>query len=179
MTADLLNKAEAFATKAHEGQTEKDANKTPYIFHLKKVAELVALSGGSPQEIAAAWLHDVVEDTPVTIEIIEREFGVEVATIVKGLTDLPHFSDLPVQERKQKQADHIAKESESVRRVKLADQISAIDLDGHNTLLGKEHRMAYVEGAKKIAQQCAGISPVLDARFEEMYGEVVEFIENN
>ncbi len=43
MYSDLTNKAERFATKAHEGQTEQDEAKTPYILHVRKVAELVAL----------------------------------------------------------------------------------------------------------------------------------------
>lgn len=179
MNNTLIKKAEEFATKAHEGQTEKDTLKTPYIFHPKKVAELVTLSGGSPQEIASAWLHDVVEDTPITIEIIESEFGSEVAGIVKGLTDMPSFANLPVEERKQRQADHISTESDSVRRVKLADQISAIDLDGHNDLLDKDHRIAYLEGAKKIAEKCKGISPVLDDLFTETYNKTMDFIKNS
>lgn len=175
----LIKKAEEFATKAHEGQTEKDINKTPYILHPKKVAELVAGSGGTLQEIAAAWLHDVVEDTPITIEIIESEFGSEIASIVKGLTDLPSFSELSIEQRKQKQAEHISTESESVRRVKLADQISAIELDGHNTLLDKNHRITYLEGAKKIAEKCKGISPFLDDLFTETYNRTIDFIKNN
>ncbi|MFA6571521.1 MAG: HD domain-containing protein [Bacteroidota bacterium] len=179
MDDTLIKKAEEFATKAHEGQTEKDALKTPYIFHPKKVAELVTLSGGSFQEISSAWLHDVVEDTPITIEIIEKEFGSEIARIVKGLTDLPSFSELPVAERKQKQADHISMENDSVRRVKLADQISAINLDGHNTLLDKDHRIAYLEGAKKIAEKCKDISPMLDNLFTEMYISTMDFIKNS
>lgn len=174
----LVIKAERFATKAHEGQTEKDVLKTPYIFHLKKVAELVILSGGTVEEIASAWLHDVVEDTPVTLEIIEKEFGTEVATIVKGLTDLPSFSGLQTVERKQKQAEHIAGESVSVRRVKLADQISAIELDGRNVLLSKQERIDYLEGTKKIADKCKNISPLLDKMFEETYEKTMVFVKN-
>jgi (p)ppGpp synthase/HD superfamily hydrolase len=179
MNDTLIKKAADFATKAHEGQVEKDIAKTPYILHSKKVAELVALSGGSKEEIASAWLHDVVEDTPIIIEIIEQEFNSEIAKIVKGLTDLPSFSELSVEQRKQKQADHIAMENDSVRRVKLADQISAIELDGYNTLLDSDHRIAYLKGAKKIADKCKGISPFLDDLFTETYNKTMEFIINN
>lgn len=170
---NLVVRAEAFATKAHEGQTEKDGAKTPYIHHVKKVAELVATSGGTPTEIAAAWLHDVVEDTNISLETIEKEFGADVAHIVSALTDLPEYANLPTAERKQKQADHIAKTSSSARRVKLADQISAIELDSKNELIDKETRRDYVRGCRKIADSCKGITPPLDEKFDLAYKEAI------
>lgn len=172
----LIEKAEEFATIAHSGQTEKDAVKTPYIFHCKKVAELVALSGGSDEEIAAAWLHDVVEDTKYTVDDINNSFGGVVAELVKSLTDLPDFKDLPTKERKQKQAEHIAKENNSVKRIKLADQISAIDLDGHNELFSKEERVIYLEGAKQVVSGCRGVSKYLENIFDEVYKETMDYI---
>ncbi len=174
--SNLISKAEEFATKAHEGHTEKDANKTPYIFHIQKVAHLVELSGGTPEEVAAAWLHDTVEDTPITFEDIKREFGPEVLEIVKGLTDLPEFESLPVAEHKQKQLERIKGESDSVKRVKIADQISAIELDSANALLDIEHRKKYVEGARKIVDACRGISPFLDQKFEGSYKSALELL---
>lgn len=176
MNKHLVLKAEVFATKAHEGQTEKDEQKTPYIFHPKKVAEMVEISGGSVEEIAAAWLHDVVEDTDVTIETIRNEFGEEVAHIVEGLTDLPEYTQLATAERKQKQADRVLTESDSVRRVKLADQISAVELDSKNGLLDKDDRKRYIDGCKKIAENCKGISEFLDKKFNETYDEAVRFL---
>ncbi len=118
----------------------------------------------------------MVEDTDVTIEEIQSEFGSEVADLVGALTDLPSFAGLQVAERKQKQADHIATTSSSVRRIKLADQISAIELDGKNTLLSKEHRIAYLKGAQKIAERCKGISKTLDELFEKTYSETMDCI---
>lgn len=167
--SDLISKAKNFATKAHEGHTEKDVNKTPYIFHVEKVANLVELSGGTAEEVVAAWLHDTVEDTTVTFDDIEKEFGLKVLDIVKGLTDLPEFEGLPVVERKQRQLERIKGESNSVRRVKIADQISAVELDSANVLLDIDHRRRYIEGAKRIAEACRGISPFLDQKFEETY----------
>lgn len=62
----MKEKAKLFAQKAHKSHTENNKYKTPYIFHLQKVAALVELSDGSENEIAAAWLHDTIEDTILT-----------------------------------------------------------------------------------------------------------------
>ncbi len=101
----LVEKAKRFAKEAHKNHTEKDELKTPYFFHLQRVARLVQLSGGTDEEIAAAWLHDTVEDTSVTLEDIKRGFGENVAEIVDGLTDLPGWENLPITERKTIQAE--------------------------------------------------------------------------
>lgn len=95
--------------------------------HIEEVVSLVEWSGGSEEEIAAAYLHDVVEDTPVTLAEIAANFGVEVATVVDGLTD-PPGSDGVTLERKLAQARRVSGESDSVKRVKIADQISNVRL---------------------------------------------------
>ncbi len=59
--------AEEWATELHEGQFRKYTSE-PYIVHPRAVARLVADHGGSPDMVAAAWLHDVVEDCNVTID---------------------------------------------------------------------------------------------------------------
>ncbi len=78
----MVDRALLFATEAHAGQVDKADR--PYIFHPVGVAEAVAAHG----EVAmcVALLHDVVEDTDVTIEQIEAEFGPEVAGPVALLT---------------------------------------------------------------------------------------------
>lgn len=172
----LVSRAEDFATRAHDGQTEKDENKTPYIYHPAMVARLVSQAGCSDEEIAAAWLHDTVEDTNVVIETIKKEFGNEVAHIVEGLTDIPGWENLPVSERKQRQADRVLTERDSVKKVKLADQVSAVSLDSANTLLDKQHRIEYVEGCKKIADNCAGLNDFLDNKFQEVYLQAKELL---
>src|SRR5262249_6200576 len=68
-------------------------SKQPYDVHLKAVAELVAAVTDDPEMIAAAWLHDVVEDTPVTLDDVEKEFGAAVARLVDGLTDVSRPGD--------------------------------------------------------------------------------------
>lgn len=86
---ELEARAHAFATDAH-GDIDQRRKYTgePYIVHPIAVAELVRSVPHTPEMIAAALLHDVVEDTPVTIEGIETEFGARVAELVGWLTDV-------------------------------------------------------------------------------------------
>jgi len=149
----------------------------PQFEHLQEVADLIWVSGGSEIEIVSAWLHDMVEDTPVTLEEIEEKFGKEVAEIVDGLTDPVHFKNFKNSERKQMQADRIGGKSESVRRIKLADQIVNIRFltTDPEPNWSKEGNIDYVIGAKKIVDKCRGISPVLDEMFDREYKKSVEF----
>ena len=63
---DLIKRAERFARERHAGQCRKGTSKEPYTIHLEEVATLVETWGGSHEAIAAAWLHDTVEDCPPT-----------------------------------------------------------------------------------------------------------------
>ncbi|MBD2662956.1 (P)ppGpp synthetase I, SpoT/RelA [Richelia sinica FACHB-800] len=84
--SNLICRAFQFAYELHEGQYRKSGE--PYIAHPVAVAELLRDLGGSPAMIAAGLLHDVVEDTDVTIEEIETRFGQEVRQLVEGVTKL-------------------------------------------------------------------------------------------
>ncbi len=81
-----IHKAYAFAAQAHEGQRRKSGE--PYFVHPASVAFLVADLRLDVPSVCAALLHDVVEDTEVTLEQIEQEFGEEVARLVDGVTKL-------------------------------------------------------------------------------------------
>ena len=169
----LIPLARDFALRAHKEFviTTVGGLKRPQILHLQEVADLVWASGGSPEEIAAAWLHDVIEDTSATLDEIEGRFGETVAEIVDGLTDPECWKVLPLSERKPKQTERLRHENVSVRRVKIADQTSnirSLSLDPTTAMTALEC-MAYVEGAKLLADACKGISPLLDALFFETY----------
>ncbi len=82
----LIVEAFKFAYQLHEGQYRKSGE--PYICHPVAVADLLCDLGGSAAMIAAGFLHDVVEDTEVTIEEIENRFGGEVRQLVEGVTKL-------------------------------------------------------------------------------------------
>ena len=77
----MVSKAIVFATKAHEGQFRK-ATKIPYILHPMECAVIISGMTTDEEMIAAALLHDTVEDCDVTIEDIRREFGSRVAQFV-------------------------------------------------------------------------------------------------
>jgi GTP diphosphokinase / guanosine-3',5'-bis(diphosphate) 3'-diphosphatase len=83
---DLICRAFQFAYQLHQGQYRKSGE--PYICHPIAVAGMLHDLGGSAAMIAAGFLHDVVEDTDVTIEDIEQRFGAEVRCLVEGVTKL-------------------------------------------------------------------------------------------
>jgi len=77
--------ARVIAKAAHSGQVSKDG--TPYILHPEQVAKNVEAAGGDYEMIAAAWLHDVVEDTAITYEdLLEAGVDTDVVTLVMALT---------------------------------------------------------------------------------------------
>ena len=90
---EVVQRAYRFAEQAHSGQ--KRASGEPYITHCVAVAEILAEMRVPPVVVIAGLLHDTVEDTPVTLEEIRREFGDETAKLVDGvtkLTNLPRVS---------------------------------------------------------------------------------------
>lgn len=82
----MLALALAFAVSAHGSQTRK-GTQIPYVSHLLQVSGLVLEHGGDLEQAAAALLHDVVEDTPATLEQVAASFGPGVAAIVGDCTD--------------------------------------------------------------------------------------------
>lgn len=122
MNTDLFDKAVKFAVDAHAG-IERRGKGYPYILHPMEAAGIVASITTDPEMLAAAILHDTVEDTDVTIEQIRQEFGERVATLVYNETShLPH--GLPWRDRKQAQADQIASAPGDSKVVALGDKLS-------------------------------------------------------
>ncbi|HUF57728.1 MAG TPA: HD domain-containing protein [Thermohalobaculum sp.] len=119
----LLARAFAFAAEHHSGQTRKGEASEPYVNHVADVARRVAeATGGSDARlVAAALLHDTVEDTRATEEDIRTAFGDDVADLVMEVTD---DRTLPKDARKQAQVDHAPHLSDRAKRLKLADKAS-------------------------------------------------------
>jgi (p)ppGpp synthase/HD superfamily hydrolase len=91
---DLVVRARAFAIREHRRiDHRRKYSKQPYDVHLRAVADIVASVTDDPEMIATAWLHDVVEDTPTTLNDVEREFGNVVAQLVDELTDVSRPGD--------------------------------------------------------------------------------------
>lgn len=86
---DLVARARRYAERAHGAiDHRRKYSGRPYTEHLARVAARVEQATRDPAAVAAAWLHDVVEDTPSTHAEIEREFGPRVAELVHALTDV-------------------------------------------------------------------------------------------
>src|SRR5690606_26315767 len=86
---ELIKRAFQFAEKAHSGQLR--ASGEPYITHCVAVAKILAELKVPPVVVAAALLHDTVEDTAVTNEILKDKFGPEIAQLVDGVTKLTNL----------------------------------------------------------------------------------------
>ena len=77
----LVDKAIVFATRAHQG-TERRGKGFPYIVHPLEAMAIVATITNAPDLLAAAVLHDTVEDTDVTLDDLKQEFGEHIANLV-------------------------------------------------------------------------------------------------
>ena len=86
----MVFRAIKFVAEAHQGQYRKGTN-IPYILHLMNVMKILCENGCDKEIITAGILHDVVEDTSVTIEKVERLFGKRVATMVIGTSEPEHM----------------------------------------------------------------------------------------
>src|SRR5450756_1576752 len=82
----IIERAYAVAEKAHQGQLRKSGD--PYITHPLAVTSILAELGMTPDTLAAALLHDTVEDTPYSLESLTSDFGDEIAMLVDGVTKL-------------------------------------------------------------------------------------------
>ena len=113
-----------FAAKAHEGQ--KRSSGQDYIIHPLAVSYILLEIGMDTDTICAALLHDVVEDTPATLDDLKKRFGQDVAMLVDGVTKL---SKIPTNTKEEQQAENIRKillaMSQDIRVmiIKLADRL--------------------------------------------------------
>lgn len=122
---ELETRARVFATAAHAavGQLRKYTFE-PYIVHPAEVVEILKTVDHTPEMIAAAWLHDTVEDTGVTLELVRREFGDTVADLVGWLTDVSRPDHGNRAQRKAVDRAHTAQAPAEAQTIKLCDLIS-------------------------------------------------------
>lgn len=119
----MLDRAIEFATRAHKGQYRKYTH-DPYITHPLAVMEIVrGVPGHTEEMLVAAVLHDVVEDTDVSLMQIEEEFGNVVSDLVLHLTDISTPEDGNRLKRKRKDAEWYAQGSAQAQTIKVADFI--------------------------------------------------------
>ena len=166
----LLFRALAFAAHKHRDQRRKDAEASPYINHPIALAQVLAAEGGVSdiEVLAAALLHDTIEDTDTTGEELEREFGSRIASIVAEVTD---DTALPKADRKRLQIEHAGRLSEGAKLVKLADKICNLRdvADRPPAKWDLQRRQEYFDWAKKVIDGLRGAHPKLEAAFDAAY----------
>jgi len=126
---NIVDKARKFAERAHRDQKRKYTGE-PCFVHLDEVAKLCARHGCNKKTVAAAYLHDTIEDQPVTYEDILGEFGPGVASLVIALTDTPAVDGGPNREQRKKlDRERLAlapREAQSIKRADLISNTSSI-----------------------------------------------------
>lgn len=117
-----VDQAKRYAEQMHQGQVRKLTGK-PYFSHVENVASILLKAGFSEELIAAGYLHDIVEDTPVTLEEIESIFGAEIARLVASNTE---DKSLSWEERKRHTIDSAAAASLQEKCLLAADKLDNI-----------------------------------------------------
>lgn len=136
---EKLKKAIAYATVAHAGQSRSDGS--PYYKHPIKVMKQLSSLGESNENIlCAAVLHDVLEDTSVTKEEINRDFGKEIADIVIQLTN-KHPPKTPFVIKQAQLIEHAKHMTDDAKKIKVADRYDNI-MDMNTWPLWKQRRYA-------------------------------------
>ncbi|NVN97017.1 bifunctional (p)ppGpp synthetase/guanosine-3',5'-bis(diphosphate) 3'-pyrophosphohydrolase, partial [Candidatus Nomurabacteria bacterium] len=128
---DIINRAYAFAKKAHEGQLRKSGE--PYFNHVFETARNLAELGMKAKTISAGILHDVIEDTEVTEEELEKEFGGEIVSLVNGVTKLGKVRYKGIERKVENLRKFFVSIAEDLRvlTIKLADRLHNIETLEH------------------------------------------------
>lgn len=172
MEHKLVLEATEFARDKHRGQTRKDADLSPYINHPIDVArmlyEIAAVE--DPEILAAALLHDTLEDTKTTAEELESKFGQRVLSIVKEVSD---DKSLPKDERKRLQIEHAVELSKDAVLIKLADKISNVRdiINSPPSKWDLDRRRGYLDWAEKVIDNCKYVNGDLKERFDTLLEE--------
>jgi guanosine-3',5'-bis(diphosphate) 3'-pyrophosphohydrolase len=164
----LITRAADFAARRHRDQRRKGASRVPYVNHLTDVAALVAITwgGDEPELLAAAYLHDVVEDGHATAEEIAALFGTRVRDLVDELTDDMTLDD---EDRRRRQVEAIASKSREARLIKLADKVSNLRamVEDPPADWSEDDIREYVAWGRKVVDAgCRGIAPALEQQFD-------------
>ena len=172
-----LTRALTFAAEAHANQRRKGAAQEPYLNHLVEVMDLVAQAtdGKDIELLIAALLHDVVEDTAVTQDQLEKKFGERVSRIVHENSD---DMSLPKDERRRQRIAGMAKKSADARMVKTADVISNLRAITTSPPAGwtADRKLGYLEGCRQLIGAGRGANPSLEAVFDETAANVEQII---
>lgn len=165
----LLLRAIDFAARKHRDQRRKDEEASPYINHPISVSLLLAQVGEvtDPEVLAAAILHDTLEDTETNGEELEEKFGQRVRNLVEEVSD---NKSLDKQRRKQLQVEDARDLSPDAVLIKLGDKIANV-LDvtyspPKNWPL--ERKKEYLDWAEAVVNNCPRVNSALESHFAEV-----------
>ncbi|HEY9774720.1 MAG TPA: HD domain-containing protein [Planktothrix sp.] len=171
----LLFRALKFASIKHTKQRRKGSSDIPYINHPIEVATILSTVGSvqDASTLAAAILHDTVEDTDTTPEEIENEFGSDIRKIVMECTD---DKTLGKQDRKRAQIETAPHKSGQAKLVKMADKISNVSamasLPPSDWSL--DRRGEYLDWTEKVVHGLRGHCNALDELYDESLNKARE-----
>jgi guanosine-3',5'-bis(diphosphate) 3'-pyrophosphohydrolase len=163
----LISRAWHFAAQRHSTQRRKGKAHEPYVNHLAEVAELVATAteGQDANLVAAAVLHDTVEDTATLPAELAAVFNADVASLVLEVTD---DKSLDKAVRKKLQVEHAAAKSNRAKFIKLADKTSNLRslVKSPPDDWSVKRRQEYLDWALEVAQGLRGTNVWLEAQFD-------------
>lgn len=162
----LLARAFDFACQSHTPQRRKGAAAEPYVNHLADVARRVAeaTAGDDASLVAAALLHDTIEDTPVTREELEIAFGPDIAALVAEVTD---DKSLEKDVRKELQVANAPAKSARAKMLKLADKASNLcALVASPPDWPVEIQLQYADWAERVAAGLRGVNAQLERELD-------------
>jgi guanosine-3',5'-bis(diphosphate) 3'-pyrophosphohydrolase len=164
----LVSEAAELAAHRHNGMARKGRGSEPYINHLAEVANLLAAAtdGTDAELVAAAWLHDSIEDTETTREELAQRFSERVASLVVEVTD---DMSLPKSERRRLQVVDAPGKSPDAKLIKIADKISNICARILPNPSAKERSdlLDYTDWAEQVVGGCRGGNAWLDKTFDD------------
>jgi (p)ppGpp synthase/HD superfamily hydrolase len=162
MLKDVVIRSYIFAEKAHEGQTRRFSG-LPYFTHPKAVARFVEELTSNPVLVAAALLHDTVEDTPVSQVEIDKHFGGEIGFLVDELTNKPDVREKLGLSKKEYILTKMSRMSENALLIKLCDRL-------HNILFLEEDCTSD-EQREFIVRYTESTTYIMDRLFTERYAK--------
>lgn len=168
----FLLQAIDFAARKHKDQRRKDEHASPYINHPVYVAFLLAEIGKvtDPEILAAAILHDTIEDTQTTPEELEAKFGPRVRKLVEEVSD---DKSRTREVRKQLQIDHAKQLSPDAVPIKLADKIANVVDITHSPPKNwpLKRKTEYLDWADQVVRNCPKVNDALAQYFSAVLTE--------
>lgn len=165
----LVFKALHFAAEKHKKQRRKGSDGTPYINHPIAVAYYLCTYANIRDNniLAAAILHDTLEDTDTTPGEIEEQFGRKVLELVLEVTD---DKNLPKKIRRREQENTVSQRSHGAKLIRIADKISNVNDIFHTPPVGwdSETQNEYLDWTERVINKIKGVNPNLESMYDEM-----------